>query len=349
MRSVVLALALALALAATAAAPLGAQRSASLARAEASYRELAYGQAVTHAKRALGERLSGPDQVRAYELLGFAYAALDSARQSTEAFKQLLFLEPDRELDPARISPKITSLFALALGQVLVVRHVGADTASFVAGSGSLPVRYTVTRSARVRTRIVGPRGDALVDSSLADGSLRLSWNGLLRNGTPAPSGDYRLVVEASSGREVFASSVPLRVTAGAVDTVEHLTSLPGYEVLPETEIPPRSWRPLGIALIATAATSGAIVALESADLASVGRRELVTVGIGTSVVGLLATLKRPAPVPAPANIRYNALVREQLARRNAELAQENARRRRQVQLTIVPVAETAKGREDAP
>jgi hypothetical protein len=51
--------------------------------------------------------------------------------------------------------------------------------------------------------------------------------------------------------------------------------------------------------------------------------------------LGLLASLKRPAPVPAPANIRYNALVREQLARRNAELATQNAARQRQVQLTI--------------
>jgi hypothetical protein len=51
--------------------------------------------------------------------------------------------------------------------------------------------------------------------------------------------------------------------------------------------------------------------------------------------LGLLASLKRPAPIPAPANVRYNALVRDQLARQNAELAAQNAARRRQVQLTI--------------
>lgn len=327
------------------AVPLPAQGNGSLARAEASYRDLAYSQAIAHARRALGERLSGADQARAWEVLGFAYAALDSARPSTEAFKQLLFLVPDRELDPARISPKITSLFALALGQILVVRHVGADSATFVAGRGTLPIRFTVTRSARVRARIVGALGDALVDSSLADGTTRVAWNGLLRDGTPAPSGEYRLIVEAAAGRDAYAASVPLRVTAGAVDTVPHLASLPGYEILPETEIPPRSWRPMGIALIASVATSGAMVALESADLGSMGRRELVTIGIGTAAVGLLATLERPAPVPAPANIRYNSLVREQLARRNMELAQENVRRRQQVQLTVSP--EPAK--EDEP
>ena len=40
---------------------------------------------------------------------------------------------------------------------------------------------------------------------------------------------------------------------------------------------------------------------------------------------------------PARANILYNSLVREQLARRNAEIAAENAMRRRQVKLGIVP------------
>lgn len=329
-----------LALIATAgASPAVAQGSATLRRAEAAYRDLSYGQTITEARRALGERLGRADQARAYELLGFAYAALDSARQSTEAFKELLFLSPDRELDPSRISPKITTLFALALGQVLVVRHLSVDSASFVAGSGSVPIRFTVTRSARVRTRVVGPGWDTVIDSSAADGSVRVGWNGLSADGRPAPTGEYRVVVEASAGRDRYATSVPVRIAAGAVDTTAHLESLPGYEVLPEMEIPPRSWRPLGIAFLATAAAGGAMVALESSNLASPGRGEFAAIGVGTSIVGLVATLRRPAPVRAPANIRYNALVREQLARRNAEIAAANARLRRQVKLTIAPLS----------
>jgi hypothetical protein len=54
-------------------------------------------------------------------------------------------------------------------------------------------------------------------------------------------------------------------------------------------------------------------------------------------LVGVLATLKKPAPVPARANILYNSLVREQLARRNAEIAAANVLRRRQVKLAVVP------------
>jgi hypothetical protein len=69
-----------------------------------------------------------------------------------------------------------------------------------------------------------------------------------------------------------------------------------------------------------------------------------MAVGVSTTGVGLLATVRRPAPVPAPANIRYNALVREQLARRNAEIAAENERRRAQVQLTVAPLEAAPRG-----
>ena len=341
---------------AVSATPLAAQRggtapargsqpasgAAALARAETAYRDLDFERAVRDARLALDLRLSGAEQARAWELLGFSYSAMDSVRLGTEAFKQLIFLRPDRELDPARISPKITSLFALALGQVLVVRHLGADSATFVAGTGmgGLPIRATVTRTSRVRTRIIGPSGDVLVDSTTAEGTINLRWNGLMRDGRPAASGDYRVVVEAAAGRDTYSASMPLRIRAGAVDSAAHLASLPGYSMLPETEVPPRSWRPLGIALIATAATAGAVVALESSELGTSGRGQLVAIGAGTSLVGVLATIRRPAPVPAPANIRYNALVREQLARRNAEIAADNERRRQQVQLTIVPAAD---------
>jgi len=49
-------------------------------------------------------------------------------------------------------------------------------------------------------------------------------------------------------------------------------------------------------------------------------------------------TLKKPAPQPARGNILYNQLLREQIARRNTEIAQENARRRQQVAITVTPV-----------
>lgn len=314
---------------------LAAQESVALRRASAAYRDLDYGDAIVLCKQALRDRLRGADQERAYEILGFSFAALDSARQATDAFAQLVLLSPDRELDPARISPKITSLFAVARAQVLVVRRFEVDSARIVAGVQFLPLSFTVTRAARVRARIVGGGREALLDSSRVEGTVRLQWNGMMADGLPPASGNYRLVVEATAGRDSYAASLPLRIDAGAVDTLAHLSALAGYDLLPETVVPPRSWRPFALASLAAGVVAGTSVALESGQLGGGGRRELLGVSVGTMTLGLLASLKRPAPVPAPANVRYNALVRDQLARQNAELAAQNAARRRQVQLTI--------------
>ena len=317
--------------------PLAAQQSATLRRAVKAYGDLSYGEAVGLARGALRERLSVADQERAFEVLGFAYAALDSARQATEAFKQLVLLSPDRDLDPARISPKITSLFALARAQVLVVRRLETDTAAFVAGVGSMPIRFSVTRSAHVRTRLVGPGGAVLVDSSLVEGTTRVQWSGLAADGLPARTGIYRVIVEASAGRDSYAASLPIRVVAGVVDSLPHLSALPGYELLPETVVPPRSWRPFVLSILAAAAVAGGSVALENGSLGGGSRSQLAGVSVGTALVGLLASAKRPAAVPSPVNIRYNALLREQLARRNGEIAAQNAARRRQVKLSVAP------------
>jgi len=314
---------------------LAAQENATLRRAGAAYRDLEYGDAISLCKQALRDRLRGADQERAYEILGFSFAALDSARQATDAFAQLVLLSPDRELDPARISPKITSLFALARAQVLVVRRFEMDSVRIVAGLQFVPLSFTVTRAARVRARIVGGGREALLDSSRVEGTVRLQWNGVMADGLPPASGSYRLVVEATAGRDSYAASFPLRVNAGSVDTLAHLTALAGYDLLPDSVVPSRSWRPFALASLAAGVVAGTSLALESGKLGGGGRRELLSVSVGTMTLGLLASLKRPAPIPAPANIRYNALVREQLGRRNAELAAQNAARRRQVQLTI--------------
>jgi hypothetical protein len=318
-------------------APLAAQTNPTLLRATAAYNNLSYAEAISLVRQASRERLDPDDQARGYELLAFAYASLDSTHKATEAFKKALLLNPDRSLDAGRISPKITSAFALAMAQVLVLRDLKIDSAEFIAGAGAVPIRFTVTRTARLRTRLVGPGGAITVDSAYGEGPVLLRWNGLLSQGQPPAAGDYRLIVEANAGRDSYAASVSLRITPGTVDTLPHLTSLPGYELLPETVVPPRNWKPVGLALMATSVALGGSLALESSKLGGGGRREILAVGTGTALVGFLATAKNPAPVPARANILYNSLVREQLARRNAEIAAENESRRRQVKLAIAP------------
>src|SRR6266568_3140253 len=321
-------------------AALGAQtiQNATLRRAQAAYDNLDYRQALTLAHAAQRERLTGFDQARGYELLALTYSAMDSILKAVDAFKEVISLEPERELDPNRTSPKVLSAFSVALTQVLVVRQLKVDSVDFVGGQGAVAIRYTVTQPARVVTRVTGGAAPIKMDSSVANGQVNLRWPVRLANGDPVPAGNYTVVVEARLGQNAFSASQPIRVSHGSVDTLPSLTSLPGYQYLPESEVPPQSWRPLGLAFLYTGGALVGTLGLESSSLGSSSKRELAVVGGAALVTGFVMTLRKPAPRPAAANILYNRLLRDQIARRNQDIAKENVARRQQVQLTLVPL-----------
>src|SRR5436309_8763942 len=301
-----------------------AAQNATVRRAQQAYDNLEYRQVLTLARAALRERLTGAERARAYELLGFTYGAMDSILKAVDAFKQVVLIDPERQLDPNRVSPKAYSAFDVALRQVLLVRQLRVDSTSFVGGQGAVPIRFTVTQPARVVTRAVGSEGSFLIDSSAWNGQVNLTWPARLANGDPVPAGSYTVVVDARLGQNTFAASQPVRVSHGTVDTLPFLMSLPGYQYLPETEVPPQSWRPLGLAFLYTGGALVGTVGLESSTLGSSSKRELAVVGGATLVTGLVMTLRKPAPRPAAANILYNRLWRDQIARRNQDIAKEN-------------------------
>jgi hypothetical protein len=310
-----------------------------LRRAQQAFDNLEYRKALAAAQAALRERLSGYERARAYEILGFTFSAMDSILRAVDAFKQVVLLEPERELDPNRTSPKALSAFQVALTQVLVVRQLRVDSIDFIGGQGAVGIRFTVTQPSRVVTRVVGGSlGSVRIDSTVANGQLNLRWPARLPSGDPVPAGNYNVVVEATVGQNSFSTSQPIRITHGRVDTLPHLTSLPGYTYLPETEVPPKSWRPMGLALVYTGVALAGTSALSSGDLGSASLREAGTIGAGVVLAGFIMTLKKPAPQPARGNILYNQLLREQITRRNTEIAQENTRRRQQVALSVVPL-----------
>src|SRR5437667_261795 len=177
--------------------------------------------------------------------------------------------------------------------------------------------------------------------ASAWNGQVNVSWSPRLPNGDPVPAGSYTVVVEARLGQNTFSASQQIRVTHGRVDTLPHLTSLPGYQYLPETEIPAQTWRPLGVAFLYTGGALIGTLGLESSSLGASSKRELGVVGAAALVTGFVMTLRRPAPRPAEGNILYNRLLTEQIARRNADIAKENVARRQQVQLTIGPSLKT--------
>jgi len=312
-------------------------QNATLRKAQAAFDNLDYRQALTLARSALRERLTGYERARAYELLGFTYSGMDSILKSVDAFKQVVLLEPERQLDPNRTSPKALSAFQVALTQVLVVRQLVVDSVTFIGGQGAVPIRYTVTQPARVVTRVLGGAATMRIDSTVATGQVNIRWPARTATGDPLPAGNYTIVVDAAVGQNSFSTSQPIRIAHGVVDTVQHLTSLPGYSYLPETEVPPKSWKPMGLALVYTGAALAGTSALSSGDLGKVSLREGAVIGAGIVIAGFVMTLKKPAPQPARGNILYNQLLREQIARRNAEIAQENTRRRQQVALTVAP------------
>jgi hypothetical protein len=327
-------------LAVPAAGAAQAAQNATLRRAQQAYDNLEYRQVLTLAQAALRERLTGVERARAYELLGFTYGAMDSILKAVDAFKQVVLLDPERQLDPNRVSPKAYSAFEVALGQVLLVRQLRVDSVSFVGGpgAGGVPVRFTVTQPARVVAHAIGSGATVLIDSGAWNGQVNLRWPARLASGDPVPAGRYMVVVDARLGQNTFSASQPIRVTLGRVDTVPSIMSLPGYQFLPETEIPPQSWRPVGLAFLYTGGALVGTLGLESSSLGSSSKRELALVGGAALVTGFVMMLRKPAARPAQANILYNHLLRDQIARRNQDIAKENVARRQQVQVTVAPV-----------
>src|SRR6266571_238747 len=143
------------------------------------------------AAAALRERLTGAERARAYELLAFTYGAMDSILKAVDAFKQVVLLDPERQLDPNRVSPKAYSAFDVALRQVLLVRQLRVDSGSFVGGQGAVPIRFTVTQPARVVARAIGSGATVVIDSGAWNGQVNLSWPARLTNGDPVPAGNY--------------------------------------------------------------------------------------------------------------------------------------------------------------
>jgi hypothetical protein len=315
-----------------------AQENAALVQARQAYEALDYRSAIVSVRRALGQQLGGGELAEAYEMLGFMYAALDSTNQAVEAFRNLIILDPDREPDPLSVSPQITSLYANALGQVLVVRKVGIDSTSFVAGVGRVPLRFDVSQPAVVRVRAVGNGIDIQVDSLSVAAAGGVFWSPVLEDGSPVPPGEYQLVIEAFARPEQYAAQTVVEIRHGAVDTLAHVTRLEGYDLLDELEQPGRNWRPLGLAALYTAVASAASLALENSGLGSPPREEIAAVSGAVLLTGFIMSVKKPDPRSVPANIEYNRLLRDQIAQRNAEIARQNEVIRSQVQVTVVPV-----------
>src|SRR5256886_8000756 len=167
-----------------------------LRRAQQAFDNLDYRQALTVGHAALRERLTGYERARAYELLGFTYSGMDSILRGVDAFKQVILLEPERELDPTKTSSKALSAFQVALTQVLVIRQLHVDSVTFIGGQGAVAVRYTATQPARGGTRVVNGQTAGKIDSTTASGPVNKRRPPPLACGDALPAPDCNVLGE---------------------------------------------------------------------------------------------------------------------------------------------------------
>jgi hypothetical protein len=132
--------------AAAAQAPPAGVQNLNLRRAVQAYGSADFTRTLTFARQALRERLTAPDRARAYELLGFVFGATGQPDSCIAAFREMILLDPDREL--GRVGPH-QRLFQAALSQA-----GGAPAAGGRCGSWRVRIRphpLHRTSSARVR------------------------------------------------------------------------------------------------------------------------------------------------------------------------------------------------------
>jgi tetratricopeptide (TPR) repeat protein len=66
------------------------------------------------------KQLTQSDQVEAYKYLAFSYVAFGENEKAKQQFKKALTLDPNLELDPATVSPKIIKVFEEAKAEIVV-------------------------------------------------------------------------------------------------------------------------------------------------------------------------------------------------------------------------------------
>lgn len=318
---------------------LAAQDTTALAAVQAAYDSVAYDSVVIKGRAALDLRLTRPERVRVYELMAFAYAALDSTDLAIDAFRQVVYLDPDREYDPVQVSPNIIPLHRIALGRELVVRGLTLDSASFVAGSGAALVRFTTVRPAEYEVRVTGVEFDSVVARGSTSGTTIVPWSAVSTTG-PVPAGPYDVTVTVSQFQDRYSRPLRLLVRHGSVDTVAHLERIEGLDELPEMETQRRNWIPLALTALAAGVVTGASFALESGPPSGT-RTELFAFDLLALASGAVLSLRQPPPRPVPAYIEYNRRVRLLLGEQNREIAARNAERRREVVLTVTMIPDS--------
>jgi FlgD Ig-like domain len=314
-----------LALALACAAPLKGQQALQLlARGVEAYQHLELDQAVSLLRASLaptaGTGLLVGDQVRALTYLGAAELFRTHTDSARAAFRRIVALDPEYRPDQTIFPPQVTELFALVRRASPAVAVRIAPVTTFKARAESLRV-YLVGSDTATRARVRVEREDGMLVRQLYDGvvgdSVTVGWDGQSAGGAPVAAGRYRLSVttigSATNGDRV--ARVPLIVErqAQAASAPAVPATPPDSLLLPERSAGGSGWPSLAVG------AGGALVAAALPTAINPGgddgqRRFVVSVAIGTA--GLLGFLWQRRGHALPDNIRANAALRQQWARR---------------------------------
>jgi flagellar hook capping protein FlgD len=315
-----------LALALTVVAPPlhGQQPLQLLARGVEAYQHLDLDQAVSLLRASLastaGDGLQIGDQVRALTYLGAAELFRTHTDSARAAFRRIVTLDPEYRPDQTVFPPQVTELFTLVRRASPAVAVRIAPVTTFTARTESLHV-YLLGSDTATRARVRLERDDGQLVRQLYDGivgdSVTVGWDGQSAGGTAVAAGRYRLTVttigSTTNGDRV--ARVPLIVErqAQTASTPATPATPPDSLLLPERSAGGSGWPSLA------AGAGGALVAAALPAAINPGgedghRRFVVSIAIGAA--GLAGFMWQQRGHALPDNIRANAALRQQWARR---------------------------------
>ena len=302
----------------------GQQALQLLARGVQAYQHLDLDQAVSLLRASLAPTSGGSllvgDQVRALTYLGTAELFRTHTDSARAAFRRIVALDPEYRPDPTVFPPQVTELFALVRRASPAVAVRLAPVTTFKARAESLHV-YLVGSDSTTRARVRMERENGVLVRELYDGvvgdSVTVGWDGQSTAGTPVAAGRYLLTVttigSTTNGDRV--ARVPLIVErqAQAASAPAAPATPPDSLLLPERSAGGPGWPSL------VAGAGGALVAAALPAAINPGgddghRRFVVSIAIGTA--GLVGFLWQRRGHALPDNIRANAMLRQQWARR---------------------------------
>jgi hypothetical protein len=318
-----------------------------LQRAKRLYEEVEVEQALVLLRQVISPAspfvVSPEQRVEAYKYLGASLALQPGPVKRDSAvtyFRAALERDPFVDLEPQSFSPGQLAAFADARNRTFAaaVRPPRLDT--LVPGSGRLSVQVLTTHVAQLKVELRSADGAlrVLYDGE-NDGLREVPWDGLLSDGSLAPTGRYELAVigESRLVRLIDTAIVYLDVTRLHPPLEDTVPPLASGDLLPEQY--PTSVA-TGNLLKGLGVAAGALLiqaALSSGDLG--GGSVLLPGAVGGAGVltGILSFTARQRNRGIPANIAENGRRRADRDARNAAIRARNGERLRQARLLVAP------------